>query len=61
MARKVWTQEEVDELVRRVCDKVGRKEKLTAGEDVIWGVICHGKKPLDVRYVEEVDFMMGFD
>lgn len=60
MARKAWTEAEVKVLEQRIRDKVARKIKLTAGEDVVWGVI-RNNKPLEVRFVEETDFLMGFD
>ena len=60
MARKVWTIEEVEALERRIRDKVGRKERLTCGEDTLWGAIRAGKS-LTVRLVEEVDSLMDID
>ena len=60
MARKTWLQEEVNALEQRIRDKVARGDKLTAGEDTVWGVIRSGK-PLDARFIEEVDFMMSID
>jgi hypothetical protein len=60
MARKTWTQEEVNALEKRIRDKVQRKEKLTTGEDTVWGVL-RNNKPLTTRFIEEVDFMMGFE
>jgi len=60
MARKQWTQSEIDELETRIRDKIQRKEPLTCGEDTLWGVLKHGK-PLTARLVYEVDFYMGID
>ena len=60
MMRKEWTQEEVNELEQQIRDKVARKETLTFGEDVVWGVL-RNDKPLTVRLVEEIDAMAGFD
>lgn len=58
MARKIWTVEEVSDLEQRIRSKVQQGEPLTAGEDTIWGVL-RNDKPLESRFVEEVDFMMG--
>lgn len=60
MARKIWTQAEVDELEQRIRDKVRRGETLTAGEDTTWGVLRNGKL-LVARFVEEIDHLMGFE
>jgi hypothetical protein len=60
MARKKWTQEEINALEQRVRDKIKRKEKLTCGETLIWDELKRNK-PLELRFVEEVDFMMGFE
>jgi hypothetical protein len=57
---KQWTPEEISELEQRIREKVQAKIPLTAGEDVAWGVLMAGK-PLEQRFMEEVDSMMGFD
>jgi hypothetical protein len=60
MARKSWTQEEINALEQRIRGKVARNETLTCGEDTVWGVL-RNNKPLELRFIEEVDAMMGFD
>jgi hypothetical protein len=60
MAKREWNQAMVDELEQRIRAKVRDGAKLTCGENVAWGVLKNGK-PLEIRFVEEVDFMMGFD
>ena len=57
MSRRIWTQEEVSKLEQHIRNKVERGEKLTCGEDTVWGRFKHEGK-LTVRYVEEVDFYM---
>jgi len=60
MARKIWTQAEVDELAARIRLKVEREEPLTCGEDTIWGRLKHEGR-LTPKYVSEVDFLMSVD
>ena len=57
---KTWSQADVDALEQHVRGKMQRKEKLTAGEHVLWGKM-RNNQPISIRFVEDVDFMMGFD
>ena len=45
---------------KNIRDKVQRKEKLTVGETLAWDEL-RNDRPLEVRFVEEIDFMLSFD
>ena len=58
--QKIWTDDEIAELVCRIKEKVKRGEKLSCGEDLVYGKIRHNKE-ITVRYITEIDHYMGIE